>query len=175
MDAFQKFPPAYFITISTYGTWLPGDSRGSVDRKSSFFGTDSRPARPALEQASRDAMKSTPVTFNQDARRVVLGSFIEVAEFRGWRLWAAHVRTEHVHIVIEAAADEDKVLRDLKARATRLLREAELVSPDQPVWVHHGSTRKLWKAEDVEAAVIYTLEEQGTPMAWYDGRKGKAV
>jgi hypothetical protein len=29
----NEFPLAYFISFRTYGTWLHGDERGSVNRK----------------------------------------------------------------------------------------------------------------------------------------------
>ena len=30
---------AYFITFTTYGTWLPGSAKGSVDTDHNAFGT----------------------------------------------------------------------------------------------------------------------------------------
>ena len=34
-------------------------------------------------------------------------------------------------------------------------------------WARHGSTRYLWKDDDVKAAVKYVVEEQGEPMSAY--------
>jgi hypothetical protein len=33
-------PIAYFITFTTYGTWLHGDERGSVDKGHNRVGTE---------------------------------------------------------------------------------------------------------------------------------------
>jgi hypothetical protein len=44
----------YFLTWTTYGTWLPGDGRGSVDRDHNVPGTpfvEPDPARRALNVA----------------------------------------------------------------------------------------------------------------------------
>ena len=38
-DASGSVPLAYLITFRTYGTWLHGDARGSVDREHNVFGT----------------------------------------------------------------------------------------------------------------------------------------
>jgi hypothetical protein len=34
-------------------------------------------------------------------------------------------------------------------------------------WARHGSTRWLWKDEDVRQALRYVIEEQGEPMALF--------
>jgi hypothetical protein len=49
-----------------------------------------------------------------------------------------------------------------KANATRELREANSFKTDQVVWSRGGSTRYLWKPQNVEAAVDYTLNGQGS-------------
>lgn len=50
-------PLAYFISIRTYGTWLHGDDRGSVDRQHNEFNTPMLPANSHLrrfEDRTRD-------------------------------------------------------------------------------------------------------------------------
>jgi hypothetical protein len=36
---------------------------------------------------------------------------------------------------------------------------------DRKRWARHGSTRWLWKDQDVQDAIRYVVEEQGEPMA----------
>ena len=84
---------------------------------------------------------------------------------RGWVLIAAHVRTNHVHIVAEAHARPEKVMNDVKSYASRSLNELDAAQPDRKRWARHGSTRWLWKDQDVRDAVRYVVEEQGEPMA----------
>ena len=35
-------------------------------------------------------------------------------------------------------------------------------------WTRHGSTRYLWRVEDVEMAIRYTVDEQGEPMEVFE-------
>lgn len=68
------------------------------------------------------------------------------------------VRTNHVHCVVVGIASPERILNDLKAWATRALREAELVPPDVSPWSRHGSTRYLWTEASVDTAIRYVEE-----------------
>ena len=52
------------------------------------------------------------------------------------------------------------VLRTVKARVTRCLREASFVGTDSKVWSRHGSTIHLFTEAQVNYAVWYTNEAQ---------------
>jgi REP element-mobilizing transposase RayT len=93
---------------------------------------------------------------------------VELARDRGWRLWAAHVRTNHVHVVVSADRDPGRIMSDLKARASRDLTRAGFDDANRRRWTRHGSTRHLFREEDVEEKIRYTLDEQGERMAWYE-------
>jgi len=164
-------PLAYFLTWSTYGSRLHGDQRGSVERANRNPNLTTYESRPNLESFERNLLHAPIMRLDQRSQQVVLSTFREVSQFRHWRLWAAHIRTEHVHVVIEAEARPEKVVVDLKARATRLLREAGLIGKDQQLWTQHASTRHLWNLDSLERAIHYTLHEQGEPMAMFDGRE----
>ena len=43
-----------------------------------------------------------------------------------------------------------------------------LDGPARKRWVRHGSTRWLWKRENVSAAIRYVVDEQGDPMAVFE-------
>src|SRR6266700_977813 len=102
-------PLAYFITFTTYGAWLHGRAPGSVDRQHNVPGTPFLPPDPDTEAACRTAMRQEPYILDEPTRTVVLRTIREVAAQRGWKLWAVHVRTNHVHIVVTAAAKPEKV------------------------------------------------------------------
>ncbi len=163
-------PLAYFITFTTYGTWLHGRDTGSVDREHNQPGTPFLPADAAREQARRRQMAQPEYTLDDERRRVVLATILEVAKHRRWKVWAVHVRTNHVHVVVSAAAKPEKVMNDFKAWASRRVREATDEAADRDRWTQHGSTRYLWTEESLEEKIIYVLDEQGEPMARYDGR-----
>jgi len=76
-------PLAYFITYTTYGTWLHGEAPGSVDREHNQVGT------PWLEP---DSQRLLPTAFGLHPPSSVGG----LSCFRGWPLHAVHVRSNHV-------------------------------------------------------------------------------
>jgi REP element-mobilizing transposase RayT len=78
-----------------------------------------------------------------------------------------HVRTNHVYVVVDTPVTPEKVLNELKAYASRMLNQIGLDGRDRRRWSRHGSTRYLWKREEVEAAVVYVADRQGNPMAVY--------
>ena len=58
-------------------------------------------------------------------------------------------------------------MSDLRGRASRDLNRAGFDNPQRRRWTRHGSTKHLFHDDKVEAAVCYTLDEQGDRMAWY--------
>src|SRR5215470_8580668 len=161
-------PLAYFITFTTYGTWLHGRAAGSVDREHNAPGTPFLPADADMEAERRKALRQEPYALDEPRQAVVLRTIREVAAHRGWKLWAVHVRTNHVHIVVTAACKPEKVMSDLKAWASRRLREAFGEDADRDRWTQHGSTRYLWDVASLDGAIVYVLDEQGDRMACFD-------
>ena len=54
-------PLAFFITFRTYGTWLHGDPRGSVDRQHNRYGTPYLPPNKLRQKYERRLLKQPPV------------------------------------------------------------------------------------------------------------------
>ncbi|MBX3400168.1 MAG: transposase [Gemmataceae bacterium] len=163
-------PLAYFITFTTYGTWLHGREPGSVDREHNVPGTPFLAPDRQLETRRRNALRQEPYTLDQPRREVVLRTVREVCSHRSWTLHAVHVRPTHVHVVVAAPAPPEKVMADLKAWASRRLREAFGEDADRDRWTQHGSTRYLNGATSLEAVVAYVVDEQGEPMSVFDSR-----
>jgi REP element-mobilizing transposase RayT len=84
-----------------------------------------------------------------------------------WSVFAAHVRSSHVHIVAESEARPERIMNDLKSYASRCLKRMGLDPPACKRWARHGSTRWLL-AENVSAAVRYVVDEQGEPMSVFE-------
>jgi len=133
-------PIAYFLTFTTYGTWLHGREPESVDRQHNTFGTPMLAPDPELEQKQRAKMKQPEYRLDENQRTIVLETILEVAKHRGWHVWAAHVRSNHVHVVISANVKPEKVLIDLKAWSSRRLKERLGEPPDRDRWTRHGSS-----------------------------------
>ena len=154
-------PLAYFITFHTYGAWLHGDARGSVDRGHNIPGTPLLDPDPQRERAGLERCLHAPVTLDAPARRVVQRTIVEVCEHREWPIHELNVRLNHVHVVLSAAAPVEQAMRSLKSWSTRRLKEAGLLPPGGKTWSRHGSTRYLWKPYEIEASCRYVLDGQG--------------
>jgi len=163
-------PLANFITFTTYGTGLHGRAPGAVDRFHNEVGTPFLPPDEERERAERDGLAEPPYLLDEARREIVLQTILEVARHRGWTLWAVHVRSNHVRIVVTADARPEKVMSDFKAYASRRLREQFDEPGDRTRWTQHGSTLYLWSDEQVGAKVEYTVNGQGRSMSVYDGR-----
>ena len=164
----HPIPLAYFITFTCYGTRLYGDEAGSVDREHNIPGTPFLAPNLRRVQAEQRQMRQEAYHLDSRRRTVVLCAIQKVCAHRGWTLLAAHVRTFHVHLVVAAEERSEKVLNDVKAYASRVLNQTEVGSNSQRRWTRHGSTRYLWKAEEVGAAIHYVVREQGEPMAVWE-------
>jgi REP element-mobilizing transposase RayT len=160
-------PLAYFITFTTYGTWLHGDSPGSVDRDHNIPGTPFLSPDPERLAANRARMTQEPYLLDEPRRTMVRDAIVEACQYRGWQIHALHVRTNHVHLVVTADREPEFVMKTCKSRASRWLNDAGFEHPDRKRWTEHGSTKYKWDAEGVEAVTQYTLYRQGEPMAVY--------
>jgi REP element-mobilizing transposase RayT len=153
-------PIAYHLTFTTYGTWLHGDDRGSVDRKTHEYMVPD----PARNEFIRERLKHPIVTLSPKARRIVREGIEGYCKFKSWPLLALNVRTNHVHLVVGASDTASKMLNGVKARATRLLRDECLFEESRPVWTERGNKGLLLTQEAVDLAVDYVLNRQGPPL-----------
>ena len=148
---------AFFITWSTYGSWLPGDARGWVDDRGAI-----RAPNPQLMRRAAASMKHPLVTLSAPDRVIVEQAIREQCRFRGWHLLAANCRSSHVHVVVAAPDRQaDEVLRCLKAWCSRTL--ADRGTRRSSWWTRGGSIRRLFKTRNVENVVAYVMECQDEP------------
>ena len=160
-------PLAYFLTFSCYGTHLHGDERGSVDRRQNASGTPYVPPDSHLHRAELERMDQPSYHLDAPRAETVLAAIRSTAEYRHWNLIAAHVRSTHVHVLIQSLETPERVMTDLKAYASRALTSAGFECSDRKRWTRHGSTRYLWKVSDIEGTMQYVIELQGECMsAW---------
>lgn len=150
------------ITFRTYGTWLHGDERGSVDRENNDVGEPFLETDPSLVSFQRSTMSAGPTMLDVQRRVCVDRTMREVADHRKWTFLALNVLQNHVHIVISAPDDvtPEKAMNDFKSWSTRRLRENALTEPDERVWAQHGSTRYLNSPVSVHAACDYVNRSQ---------------
>ena len=146
-------PLAYFLTWTTYGTWLPGDNRGWIKRNES--GVQS--SEPGLKKLAKQKMTEERVILSQEQRLIVDQQIRAHADHRAWNILALNVRTNHVHLVIEAHASPEEVMRQMKMWCTQKLKQS---TRQTKWWTKNGDCKLLFTEEAVENVVRYTLEGQ---------------
>lgn len=168
------------FTSTTYGTWLPGDPRGSVTSVRDYRPTDpttksriehdrvGEPWEPAISGLHRSAscmLQQSPVRLSAVEAALVVAQFHETCEYRNWTLVACSVMHNHFHTVLrfEEWTLFDRVLGDLKSYASRALSRHH--GRKKHWWTQGGSKRELPDERAVIAAVNYVLFRQSNPLA----------
>ena len=157
----NEFPIAYLITFRTYGTWLHGDERSSINRSNRHRGTIKLEPNVPLEEAMYGGMRHPQLILNNEQRAVVTEAITELCKQRSYTLHAVNVRSNHAHSVVGVQARPERIANALKAYSTKRLRELGLIASGQRVWARGRSRRYLWKPRHVTAAVDYVLYCQG--------------
>ena len=156
-------PLAYFITFTTYGAWLHGDNRGSTYRNDGK--TQRLTSSERFNNYEKDTLTNQPIVLNQSDREIVLEAIIKHCEIKQWKLFAAHIRTNHVHIVVRSDATKKQIMNQLKAWSTRNLRKQKTFP--MKIWTTGGSAIALYSPEKLSQKISYTLEQQGQKMEFY--------
>jgi REP element-mobilizing transposase RayT len=175
----QPMDRYWFLTWTTYGTWLPGDRRGFVGKLrdenglpyiQNLPGTHYDAAMPSLEKAMRAAMKGPPIRLSNEQAKTIMSQFHETAAYRGWLLLAAGVMANHVHLVVGVPGDPepDKLLHDFKSYASRALNQKWPKPINGTWWTESGSKRKLRGEEAVRGAVKYVRDQEYPLVIWID-------
>jgi REP element-mobilizing transposase RayT len=154
-------PLAYHITWTTYGGWLPGDSRGWVER-----GTHGIQAPDEGSQAvATRALRTEPIRLDAAQREVVRVTIVEHCAIRGWRLHAVNVRSNHVHTLVTADESPEVVMNQFKAWSSRRLNEQAAlrgtkVAPKHRWWTRHGSTKWINEEGYFQNVMRYIVDGQ---------------
>jgi len=129
---------SWLLSNTFYGTWLPGDARGSVtsvrderpdDAPSQFRFEHDIPGTPWEEEmrglrfAAKAQMKGPPIHFAVDKAEIMLAQLQETAIYRGRTLRAVAIMHNHLHLVVQVVDDPDprRMLADFKAYGSRVL------------------------------------------------------
>ena len=168
MTILHAQPFAYFLTFRTYATYLHGDERTTVNPRRNQYSTLKLKCNPKLHQAMELKCSETPLILSLPQCYTVLNSLRKTADYFCWEVFAAHVRTNHVHIILHANISKEKTMMKLKAYATQALKKEHNALADRKnFWTKHGSTRNIWSAEKAFPALYYVVEQQGASMALY--------
>jgi REP element-mobilizing transposase RayT len=136
----------------------PGMIAGGWIRRTTYMGRRCE----SLEGAIREEHEVTARELAERAREIVRKAIEDHCAHREWPILVINVRTNHVHVVVTAGEHRPEVVMgQLKAWATRRLREARLRGAEEDVWAREGSTRYLYNGEALAAAVDYVVNRQG--------------
>ncbi|HLB56824.1 MAG TPA: transposase [Coxiellaceae bacterium] len=167
MKTEDKIPLAYFITFRTYATWLHGDERSSVSRTRNKVGTPKIHPNKNLETQMQALQKDECVILSREHGDVIREATVNLCNKNNWRLYAMHIRSNHVHLTIKADDEPEKMMTKIKSNATFALRKKCGFAVDQKIWSRHGSTKYIWTPESLYYTSDYTTECQGQKMAYY--------
>lgn len=149
-------PLAFFITVTTYGTWLPGDERGWIEYHKGWQLPD-----PIRELEAAASMKEDARILTPEQRAVVEKQVQETCTFRKWVCHAVNCRTNHMHVVVAAFETKPKKIRvDLKAWCTRRLKERSQPPVAENWWAERGSIRWIFTDEDLHRKLEYVNDAQ---------------
>ncbi len=157
----------YLITFRCYGSHMHGAPEGSVDRKQNRYGSPFTKPNALLLAAELRSMDQPLYQLDEPRRRGVREGIIDRCARHGWRLLAAHIRSNHVHVIVEGQDKPELVMTELKCAASQQLNALGFDSRTRKRWARHGSTRRLFNNESVQEAIVYVLERQGEPMCTF--------
>jgi hypothetical protein len=99
-------PKAFLITFRSYGTWLHGDRRGSVDRFHNTYGTPRLPRNLQRERYERSLMAGPPVRLNAKQRAAIERGIRETCKIRKWALWAFNFNLHGIDLRSETGQEQ---------------------------------------------------------------------
>ena len=148
-------PIAFFITIATYGTWLPGDERGWIEYQHGWQLPD-----PVRKVEAKAKMSEDACVLTRAQRDAAEEQVMETCSVRNWLLHEVNCRTNHIHVVVTAQHTHPKKVRaDLKAWCTRKLRQLPMESRQN--WLaDRGSIRWIFNEEQLLRVIAYVRDGQ---------------
>ncbi len=116
-------------------------------------------------------MAQPPYLLDASRCSATLQAIQDLCARESWLLLAAHIRTTHVHVVVEADATPEWVMSSFKRVASRASNGLGLDGEGRIRWARHGSTRYIWTKEQLSAAIRYTVNAQGQPLVVYEAAR----
>ncbi|MCE9554101.1 MAG: transposase [Planctomycetes bacterium] len=167
----------WFLTWTTYGSWLPGDERGFVApvRTNSgesvvhnIPGTEYDADIPNLQRFAAAQLQCDPIRLASIQAEALLGQFHETARHRQWKLLAVAIMANHIHIVVGVPGDPkpSNILRDFKSYGSGQLNRKWPRPTSETWWTESGSKRKLIDDDSVFAAVQYHINQEYPLVIW---------
>ena len=188
-DSRQRSPDlswgATLLTWTTYGTWLPGDDRGSVSRASRPNGEQSLRNLPGdpydrddphREAGATERMKGNPVHLTREHATRLLSCIADTCERHGLELLALAIMANHVHVLCQGDQHGQEMLQALKGNASRRLSQEFTLESAPRWWTKSGSRRRIRAGADLTAAIDYVKNQEFPLLVWsFDVESGEAA
>jgi len=143
---------ATMVTTTSYGTWLPGDARGYVDRGRIL------PGDPGLLQHARSLLSQAPVYFGKAQQDTLFDALCRAAEEFDYRLTDVTVESWHAHWIVSHGYDRvSKMAGRLKTRMRQALQCGR-------IWTEGYCHRCLYTPEQIEQCRHYIARHAGCRM-----------
>ena len=165
----ERTMPAWFLTWTTYGTWLPGDDRGFVSRVPQADGTHhihNEPDSPYdvslgdVREAAHRRMKGPPVRLTAAQARVVDAAILEASANHSISVIAYSIMEDHVHLLCQAELDGSKLQQLFKGITARRLGQTQNETASPRWWTEGGSKRHIKKGDSPDAVVDYICSQE---------------
>lgn len=177
MISFHSCGRIWFLTWTTYGTWLPGDERGFVSNKFEGAVTENRNnapgtqydlGRPVLKWLSKRNQHGASIWLKTVHAEGLQTQFEETAGFRGWTILAGAVMPNHVHLVVGVSGDPHPgvLLRDFKSYGRRVLNRKFERPENGSWWSEHGSKRKVKDQHHLDNVIQYVQDQPNSLVVW---------
>lgn len=174
MDATCRY---WFLTSTTYGTWLPGDARGFVSSHPQPNGdfeihnivdTAYDPPDSDWEAACRGRLKGEPIYLSVEQADAIVSQVVETAKIRRWQLYIISVMCNHFHalLAVPHQVKSSHVLRDVKAYSSRKLTGQWGRRPSDTWWTESGSRREVANEQAFLAVYEYILHQPNCLAQW---------
>ena len=87
-------PLAYLISFRSYGTWLHGDKRGSIDRFNNHYKSPYIAPNKNWLRHNEQGLRADPLILQAEHRTRIEAAIRETCHIRNWTLLAINVRTK---------------------------------------------------------------------------------
>ena len=171
----------WLLTWTTYGSWLPGDTRGAIGifhdqdktlNEHNRFGTPPADPSDALRKFAQGQMTGDEQRLGIEQARVLLTQFHCTSAIRKWRTLAVSIMANHIHIVVNVHSDPepDTILRDFKSYGSGALNVQWGKPKSGTWWTESGSKRKLASDVSVNNAIGYCVDQEFPLLIWTKGK-----
>lgn len=177
MSDFEDFERVWFLTWTTYATWLPGDERGFVspkfeksspEKRTNQPGTPYDQGHPELNRLAQSKVVGQPVYLTKPQSLIVQTQLNETACYRNWNIIAGAIMANHVHLLVGVKGDPDPatLLRDFKSYASRALNQQFPKPQSGKWWTEQGSKRIVKNVEGFENVRRYIMKQEKPLCIW---------